>query len=501
MQGGAFSESSLEAHQAMMEEVGALLEEHREHLDALKDIVSRYAGFDAARHDDLCLLRYILTHKEVKASADAFRSSLSWRAEHKMDEFAERIRREDLDQSRVDGYDVISRYLPFHLIVAKGQDGGARLPIVFISAKEADPAGLMTHVSPDAYSAYIHRFTELVAIFCDLETRRTGRLVRQLRLVDCTGLGVHHINVPYLRMVASALKGAETSYPQLLGSMIICNGSMSFSVLWSSTLRHLLPKRMVEKAAILRPSSNARDCERLFELLPRSCVPLQLGGDLRLGSPRQSTAPASAEAVLPAPRAPPASRPPVASEGSPAPAAAAPASLAPQDQGTLHGPTVPDGARAREARPSHKPTKPKPKPKPKPPADKPKPQPLTSSTTDGQANRRANGVAAAPVKPTGAVVKAACGDSVPTSARAEAGESARKGSARKGSATSAEAPGKGTTTAAAQRLSTSSAAGRRHSADREKPAPANAGPPSQRRAKGTAAKKAPPASRGGTDRK
>lgn len=257
-------------------ELGQLIEENREVIDEMRLKVAEASGYDAQRHDDVHLLRFVLTHGDASSAAAAFRSALAWRRSYNMDAVARDIRKSGYRPDRLAGYPDVHRYLPLHLIRHSGQ------PVVFISAAEVDIEGLARTVSAEDYVTYTHHFTELVALLCDLETRRTGRLVKHLRLADVTSLGMHHINVQYFRKVAAATKGAEDAYPQLLGNMVIANPSAAVKGLWDASLRHLLPKRMIERTLVVQPTASDRDRTALQRLLPVAALPLQLGGELRV---------------------------------------------------------------------------------------------------------------------------------------------------------------------------------------------------------------------------
>lgn len=259
-------------------EVPALLRTHAEAIAQLRALVEPLHGYDAASHDGLCLLRFLLSHKlQPKAAARAFEGALAWRRANGIDAIAAAIR---AGKAHADAphYAAVAPHLPMHLLLDGAQ------PICFVQAHELRLPELMRSVSSAEYVAYTHFANELSFQAVDRATRSSGRLVRLVRLIDAKGLGWRHVSLRYLAAVAAAARGGEDAYPQLLGAFYLCNLGPSMASLWERTIRPLLPARMVEKAHVLEPGSRPRDREALLAALSPERVPTQLGGRLEVGS-------------------------------------------------------------------------------------------------------------------------------------------------------------------------------------------------------------------------
>ena len=69
-----------------------LLAERAEQLDALRELASVHPHYDASRHDDLWLLRFLMSHNyEAARAAKVARQVLAWRRDHRMDEVARTV--------------------------------------------------------------------------------------------------------------------------------------------------------------------------------------------------------------------------------------------------------------------------------------------------------------------------------------------------------------------------------------------------------------------------
>jgi hypothetical protein len=66
--------------------VKELVQEHRVKIDRLREELEKELLYDSTKHDDLWMLRFLLSHKKVKAALKAAKHTLQFRADLKLDE-------------------------------------------------------------------------------------------------------------------------------------------------------------------------------------------------------------------------------------------------------------------------------------------------------------------------------------------------------------------------------------------------------------------------------
>jgi len=260
-------------------EVARLLALHAERISEMRDFVKKHPRYDIDVHDDLHLLRFLLSHRlRPAAAARAMAAALEWRAAEGIDEASRRIAAGDLTQKDFVGHAMVFPHLPMHVLVtAEGQ------PVLFVSLAETDFAALMQQAGAlEAYCKYHYLLTEMCALLCDRATRRTGRLVKQHKVIDGSAAAMRHLQMPYLRAVSAAAKESEDAYPQLVGTVAVCNFGPVIRAVFQRVALPLMPERMRSKVAVLEPREDARDRAALARLLPEASTPQALGGPVPL---------------------------------------------------------------------------------------------------------------------------------------------------------------------------------------------------------------------------
>ena len=86
----------------------------------------------------------------------------------------------------------------------------------------------------------------------DEVTRRTGKLTKYCKIINCAGAQLSKINRQYLHADAAVSKQLENMYPQLVGTVLIVNSPSWISWIWSF-MSMIMPQRMVQKINILPP--------------------------------------------------------------------------------------------------------------------------------------------------------------------------------------------------------------------------------------------------------
>ena len=102
---------------------------------------------------------------------------------------------------------------------------------------------------------YINFCKEAAFLACDRETRRTGRLVKMITVIDMKDFRWSDFDQRFLNALGKAEKVGELCYPQLLGLAVVVNAPAIMSMLWG------LAKRVLPAATREGGGSASRDTE------------------------------------------------------------------------------------------------------------------------------------------------------------------------------------------------------------------------------------------------
>ena len=219
--------------------------------------------FDPVRHDELWLLRFLLSHKKsVTAAAKAARTCLQWRKEHDMDKLAAKMRATPGSRGAtshpVFQYGHRRHVSPggMHLLLPDPQRG----PILVGDMTKFDYNAAMEKLTREEYTAFARIFNEWFFNECDRVTRETGLLTKSARFVQCRDFSVRALNRDWLKMDGQVSKEMEDCYPQLLGLILVLDPPQWALIMWRA-VKFLFPARMVEKVDLI-PTSARKELER-----------------------------------------------------------------------------------------------------------------------------------------------------------------------------------------------------------------------------------------------
>jgi hypothetical protein len=257
-------------------DIQALIRTHGILIAALRKLVVNEPLYSAREHDDLSLLRFLLSHSlSVERAARAFRTALEWRAAHGVDAIAAELRA-GLRQPDFPHYARVQQGMPFHLL---GFETGVEQPVMYISVPELKiPQMMRDGLTADQYVLYNRYLTEHIWQTVDAAQRRTGRLVKLVRVIDARDMSLRHVSMKFFNAVAAAARGAEDVYPQMIGGFFLCNTGSAMKFFFEHTIRPLLPSRVVGKTAFYEPLLQPADLEALLGWLPRERLPIAVGG-------------------------------------------------------------------------------------------------------------------------------------------------------------------------------------------------------------------------------
>jgi len=257
-----------------------LIAKHRLVLDELAQELSTSdetkALFDKTKHDDLWILRFVLSHKgHYKQALHAAVHTLQFRAEHHLDD-------KDI---RAFPPGPLAQDASFQKYFASIQDEcfifdiphPQRGVVVFLMGTGFDQQDLQHLEYTDRVQAFCY-ISEWTHQWLDYVTRTTGRLTKSCRLLDVKGVGLKDANYETLRLEAKAIANMEDCYPQLLETFYIVNPPSWVAIPWK-IMRPLLPSRVVHKIDFVAPGKSKKERQRLREFVQEKHLPVEYGGE------------------------------------------------------------------------------------------------------------------------------------------------------------------------------------------------------------------------------
>ena len=270
------------------ERVKDLVAKHAHAIMTLRALVSAEPHFDPRLHDDLFLLRFVLSHEKkggIAAAAAAAKGTIAFR---------------------------FARGLDDPSVPVGGQAALKVVAVAKLYAALRDPAGISYYVpDPDRATVLVAvpallDFHKMVATLSDEEqtlahgystewlwrqadavTRRTGYLTKYVRLVDLNGMSLRNFSRDFQRRDAKNAKAIEEFYPQLLGAVFICHAPRWLQGVWRG-IKRLMPARVVEKVDFLEPLTNSAERNKLLAWIALEHLPTCFGGPCEVWPPPNS---------------------------------------------------------------------------------------------------------------------------------------------------------------------------------------------------------------------
>ena len=227
----------------------------------LRDSVGRdvyYKGGNPKRYDDIFFLRFVLSHKgKVESASKAALKTIKFRDDRKLNELGDirhRLRNLGVSNATSSG-----EPLPNHALYESfcGKNTGMiTLPdkdrgiIIYCDVGQIDMDGIAAGMSEEKMKEYILLVNEAIFQILDDTTRRTGRLTKQMKIIDMGNVSLRKLNRAYIKRDAACSKALEDYHPQILGTVFIANAPSWLSSVWT-VMKRFFPKRFVEKVDIL----------------------------------------------------------------------------------------------------------------------------------------------------------------------------------------------------------------------------------------------------------
>ena len=257
-----------------------LIEKHGSQIKDIGQLLQHDPLYDPNIQDDLWILRYFLSHKNVCKAADAAKATLQYRKEYKLDEVGDIREQWDPNYAFQQEHDLKGYHSCFEKdSVINAIPDRNRGVISYIIMKGIDQTKIVQTIDDDAAFNHYVRFNEWLFQVNDEVTRRTGRLTKALKVVDLKGMKLRHVNRAYIKRDAKLNKKLQDFYPQSLGSMLVINAPPIFESIWSM-FRPFFPKRMAEKVNVVNPKKQPSDMLHFTKFVSEEDVPEMYGRKL-----------------------------------------------------------------------------------------------------------------------------------------------------------------------------------------------------------------------------
>mmetsp|Transcript_3022 Transcript_3022/g.7100 ORF Transcript_3022/g.7100 Transcript_3022/m.7100 type:complete len:314 (+) Transcript_3022:44-985(+) len=262
--------------------ISDLLAENRNLINDLQAELSKDDLYDQDKHDDLWMLRFLLSHKKDLCKAlSAAKETLEFRKKYKLDE---KDIRSVLPQDIKEPNDVPSRGFQCFLDNGVSRDA-IRLVVpnetsygvvVYFSIKDIETHKL-GEVDNDDWVAGMIYVNECQFQWNDYITRTTGRLTKSIHVIDVSDISLSMYDSTTQGKYTTAGKQLQNCYPQGVQSYFVCNAPFWIQGPWK-IMKPLLPVRVVSKLDFLNPKKYEPDRDQILRFVPFGQLPTQFGG-------------------------------------------------------------------------------------------------------------------------------------------------------------------------------------------------------------------------------
>lgn len=259
--------------------VKELIEKKRKIIDLVKADLADEPLYDASKHDDLWILRFVLSHGKKKRAVKAAKVTMAFRQTHKLDDEDFRAFPPAGPRTHPRGK-VFKDYLQYcnddalNFCVPDAKRG----VIGFLDVPGIHQHELVKHFPEEEWLPAFLYMSEWSHQWLDYVTRTTGRLTKTLRIANTDGIRVKHINSENQKRDGKAMGIMEDCYPQLLQGIFVCNSPPWIQIPWR-IVRPFLPKRVVAKIDFVSPEKNEKERKRFLNYISQENLPVRFGGE------------------------------------------------------------------------------------------------------------------------------------------------------------------------------------------------------------------------------
>ena len=206
-----------------------LIDEHRSIIDEARRELATDPLFEATKHDELWILRFLLSHKlDAKLAVEAAKTTLAFRRQHKLDEQDIRFKpvSKDHENEYVRQHQAFCHEGAVQFVVPDTKRG----VIGFLHFAGIDQHAMVKHLDKSSWLPALCYISEFSFQWTDYVTRTTGRLTKSVRLLDTRGFAMKYICYEGIKRDGEAMNVMEDCYPQMLQGIFVCNPVLSVSL-------------------------------------------------------------------------------------------------------------------------------------------------------------------------------------------------------------------------------------------------------------------------------
>jgi hypothetical protein len=253
----------------------ALIKLHAGEIEKLRKLAQPLDKFNPKEHDDIFLLRYILSNKSAAASIEAVKFCIEYRSEPKNKFWFDKCAAGDalpmIDALAKRGLNVMG----FHTVPAL--DGG---PVQLVRQGAVDFEPLLDIWTDEEMIRWTSMQKEVAWQQCDRVTRETGRLVKLIVVNDFKGTPFRKPPSRWMNAFSESSKVAEKIYPQLVETTVMVNTPSWFKWVFSF-IKLFLSKRTLEKFKACKgdiENGDILECPYIRTHIAVESTPSYLGG-------------------------------------------------------------------------------------------------------------------------------------------------------------------------------------------------------------------------------
>jgi len=252
-----------------------LIKKHRDVIDEMKSHLKTDPLYVPDKHDDLWILRFILSHSTKKKcyAIKAAKDTLKFRHENCLDD--KDIRDYPPQECKSEE---MNKYITFCNNGCKWTIPDKQLGVIaFLRLGSFDFNSMASLLEKNEWLGAFIYGNEWTHQWLDFVTRTTGRLTKTVRFLDLSGMSKEKICMEGIRLQGEYAKKIEDFYPQLLEKQVLFNYPAWIKTPWK-VARRLFPKRMVAKFDFLDPVHDSKDRAKLLKYLSDEDIVTNLGG-------------------------------------------------------------------------------------------------------------------------------------------------------------------------------------------------------------------------------
>ncbi|OQR84670.1 hypothetical protein ACHHYP_13082 [Achlya hypogyna] len=234
-------------------------------LATLKALVGDVLGPD---HDDVWLLRFLLTNNTPAASEEPIRFTIQWRRERAA--VLAKIRA----GAKAPMHDEILRYqvVGDHKYTARGE------PLFFVRLGLCNAKSLLANVAYNDILEYMLLSRENMVAYLEAKSRAERRIVKGITVVDFAGFSVSWRGDSQLsKLMSECNQLASKMYPHMVGQTILVNAPRFVS--WSLRfMKHFMDEQTMAQTVLCPGGTSIAACPYLSKYLVLEDLPTFLGG-------------------------------------------------------------------------------------------------------------------------------------------------------------------------------------------------------------------------------